>query len=149
MNDYNEGDLVEAVMGETVIRGRLSSAGKYLWVGDSGRTPENIESYGFTVSIIEKAPPKVVLPTEPGFYITAYNDPDVFELYLSGDWFLGDVAISEARVICDGGNQLTRLEPVPETAKKVLDRLDVWEIHEGADSREVFAKVAKEFGVEL
>ena len=68
-NEYNAGEIWEAVKGETVTRGRLHLNGKYLWVGDSGRTPENLESYGFTLSIIEKAVAVFVLPTEPGWYL--------------------------------------------------------------------------------
>ena len=146
MNKYNEGDRVRAEMDSTVIEGSLWGC-EELFVGSSRRTLYALLTDCWTITVIEKALPKVVLPTEPGFYITAYNDPDVFELYLSGDWFLGDQAISEARVIHDGGNQLTRLEPVPETAKKVLEYLEDSAVIDVRDPR--CAGVRARFGVEL
>ena len=48
----------------------------------------------------------------------------------------------------DGGNQLTRLEPVSETAKKVLDRVHDWYTDGGKCEQLTFlAAVAVEFGV--
>ena len=133
MNEYTAGDLVEAVKGETVTRGRLHLNGKYLWVGDSGRTPENLESYGFTLSIIEKAAAVVVLPTEPGLYTTDTRDltrsMPLYQLNENSEWstiwaHMGEQKRAPAEIL-DGiaPKTLTRLEPVSETAKKVLDRV--------------------------
>ena len=133
MTEYTPGDLVEAVKGETVIRGRLHGLGDHLWVGDSGRTPENVESYGFTITVIEKAAPVVVLPTEPGLYTTDIKDlPTSLPLYRlneNGEWstiwaHIGEQTRAPAEIL-DGIKPgiLTRLEPVSETAKKVLDRV--------------------------
>jgi hypothetical protein len=94
-----------------------------------------------------KAHPAVVLPTVDGFYLTAYDEPDVFELNC-GSWYLGDAQISEDRVRHDGGSRLTRLEPVPETAKKVLDALKVQYGENFIDNaNESWNRVAREFGV--
>ena len=140
MTEYTAGDLVEAVKGETVTRGRLKADGDYLWVGDSGRTPENLESYGFTLSIIEKAAAVVVLPTEPGWYLD--KDKDIWTLTDSGTW------IDEWGNLEDPKRwaPLTRLEPVSVTAKKVLDRVrKVWPLYNDRD----LEVLAAEFGVEL
>lgn len=87
------------------------------------------------------------LPTKPGFYITAYVNPDVFELVSDGYWYHGDVPIPKAQVPHDSGNQLRRLEPVSETVKKVLNRVQDWGYDEDrmpiADFME---KVYREFG---
>ena len=126
MTEYTAGDLVEAVKGESVIRGRLIREGLHLWVGDSGRTPENIESYGFTVSVVEKAAAVVVLPTEPGLYRGA--DYKIWRLSKIGNWNLAipgeqPLAIWEAELLIV--LPLTPLAPVSETAKKVLDRVRI------------------------
>ena len=126
MTEYNEGDLIEASKGEDIVRGRLQ---RDTCAGDlyvHGWCIQPLQRDGFTITVIETAPPKVVLPTEPGFYVTAYNDPDVFELTKAGSWFYGSKKIPVDRVIHDGGNYLRRLEPVGETAKKVLDRVLDW-----------------------
>ena len=57
----------------------------------------------------EESVPKVLLPIEPGFYITAYDEPDIFELKNNKHWYLANQEISAERVAHDGGNQLTRL----------------------------------------
>lgn len=145
MTEYTAGDLVEAVKGESVIRGRLKAdeLGLHLWVGDSGRTPENIESYGFTLSIIEKAAAVVVLPTEDGLYLDADGDPwrlmDDRWLYLPGRT-LSRQAFSYA--------PFTRLEPVSETAKKVLGRVGkVWEGYPWFEFPNALDEIARDFGV--
>ena len=119
-NEYTAGDLVEAIKGETVTRGRLKADGDYLWVGDSGRTPENLESYGFTLSLIEKAAAVVVLPTEPGAYGYA-GWSDILILNSLGEWHNQWASRIDVTALENSG--LTRLEPVSETAKKVLDRV--------------------------
>jgi hypothetical protein len=81
-------------------------------------------------SLFVEAPPAVVLPTEPGFYSVGRKaHPYERLLVLREQWFelsaagqstdgyytpnrLAEIAVRE--------NRLTRLEPVPETAKKVL-----------------------------
>lgn len=160
MTEYTPGDLVEAVKGETVIRGRLHGLGDHLWVGDSGRTPENVESYGFTITVIEKAAPVVVLPTEPGLYTTDIKDlPTSLPLYRlneNGEWstiwaHIGEQTRAPAEIL-DGIKPgiLTRLEPVSETAKKVLDRVGkVWEGYPWFEFPNALEAIAREFGAEL
>ena len=162
MTEYNEGDLVEAVKGNTAIRGPLVNIwglGRSLYLKLTlGLVTDiiHLEANGYKITVIEKAPPKVVLPTEPGFYVTAYNDPDVFELTKAGSWFYGPKSIPVDRVIHDGGNYLRRLEPVGETAKKVLKALDDFAEEFGvatSANRRIYNDgwnaVATEFGVEL
>ena len=124
MSDYAEGDYVEVVKGRTRISGVLSTDFSGLRIADAGWSIESLKYEGFTVTTIERAKP--ALPTEPGFYLTDYFYPDVFELNADGNWYYGDDVIAVERVIYDGGNRLTRLAPEPETAKKVLDRVETY-----------------------
>ena len=80
--DFSEGDLVEAVKGETVIRGRLED--KYLsrLISETGWPVDSLKSKGFTVTLIESAANR--LPTEPGMYID--KDDDYWYLKADGDW---------------------------------------------------------------
>lgn len=56
MTKYNEGDLLEAVKGETVIRGRANKATPGdTWVGDSNRLTDVLKLDGFTITVIERA----------------------------------------------------------------------------------------------
>ena len=61
MTEYNEGDLVEAVKGESVVRGRIHQGGEYRgnrgyrYLGDSGALDEVYLKGGWTVTVIEKA----------------------------------------------------------------------------------------------
>lgn len=164
MSEFNEGDLVEAVKGETVIRGRA-------WREPGNGTEPilrltlalssdiaHLTANGYTVTVIEKAAPK--LPTEPGVYVTPSGSQDYLDDYhtdhhevhylnTSGNW-------------CDLGwgaptrdDSLTRLEPVPVTARRVLGKLDAASMHEfkGRDSAhraiydDSWNAVAAEFGV--
>jgi len=68
--------------------------------------------------------PPVVLPTEPGFYMTAYEPPDVFQLVDTGAWFEGQDPITNAKVLHDGGETLTRLRPEAEVAAEVIAEVD-------------------------
>lgn len=108
IDQIREGDLVEAVKGEDVIRGRARLAGEdYMWwIGASGRSAGNLEALGFTLTVVEKAAPP--LPTEPGLYVDKDGDP----------WrFLGGRPLNREWA------PYTRLEPVPETVKRVADYL--------------------------
>jgi len=165
MNEYNAGEIWEAVKGETVTRGRLHLNGKYLWVGDSGRTPENLESYGFTLRLIEKAAAVVVLPTEPGLYTTNIRDltrsVPLYRLNENGEWSTiwpqrGEETRTPAE-IRDGINPETLhpLKPVSETAKKVLDRVRILrhdaEAHDlsGASTRDMLRELINVLAIEF
>lgn len=51
------------------------------------------------------------IPTAPGFYMTRYDNPDVFELTADGKWFHGAEEIPAERVRHDGGADMVRLVP--------------------------------------
>lgn len=120
MSEYNEGDLVEAVKGDTVIRGRISDIGQGPFIDIPDPWTGTLENADFTVTVIEKAAP--ALPTEPGWYLSNGGGGAVY-LGVDGSWSddrnygvnPGEIARKHA--------PLTRLEPVPDTAKKVLDRV--------------------------
>ena len=142
MNAYNEGDLVEAVKGETHIRGKVWGCEEQ-FVGLSRRTIPSLINDGFKITALEKAPPKIELPTEPGYYLDNVRDV----------WIIRH---GESRLRFDGSFDahtelfapFTRLEPVPETAKKVLDRLSSWwEFGPPKQFAAEFNAIAKEFGV--
>lgn len=150
MTEYNEGDLVEAVKGETVIRGRATASyGKHL-LGRSGRIMEELEDNGFILTVIEKAAPKNVLPTEPGIYVT--EGSEVWEkvpLFLLGDqsWqFANGEDASEAAANWGTKAPLTKLEPVPVTAKKVIERFEILHLSDNMWLDDV-AVISAEFGV--
>lgn len=60
MSKFREGDLVEAVKGESVVRGRarrgtFPGAEKYMYLGDSAAIDEVYVHDGWTVTVIERA----------------------------------------------------------------------------------------------
>jgi len=153
MSEYNEGDLVEAVKGERLVRGRV-----YLPAGpfgaeaiEGGGTLRWYESEGFTLTVIEKAAPKVVLPSEPGHYID--HESDLWTVTTNGrgdpEWHhLGNfVPLDQLPRYAP----FTKLEPVSETAKKVLDivRKNQWANLNGEHvlSALVLDSIAADFGV--
>lgn len=151
MSEFNEGDLVEAVKGDTVIRGRLGR------VPDGGSRPVldltiafrsdvlHLEANGYTVTVIERAKPE--LPTERGFYLSC-NGLDVLYQGTDGSWSDDAKYGVEPVEVSRKHAPLTRLEPVPETAKKVLDRLSsFWEFGPPQNFLDEFAAIAAEFGV--
>jgi len=147
MTEYNEGDLVEAVKGETVIRGLLVNIcglGRSLCLKLTlGIETDliHLEANGFTITVIEKAAPVVVLPTEPGAYGYA-GWSDILILNNLGEWH--NQWASRIDVTALEGSGLTRLAPVSETAKKVLDRVrKVWPLYNDRD----LDVLAAEFGV--
>lgn len=83
-----------------------------LWI----RSYSGVIYYSDAWTLFVKVPPRLALPTEPGYYQDRVED--VWTLTKSGKWLAGE----------DPGDPaiwtpLTRLEPVSETAKKVLDRV--------------------------
>ena len=110
MSEYQEGDLIEAVKGESVVRGRLHQgtqpySKQYRYVGDFADVDYYIRQ-GFTVTVLEKAAPP--LPTEPGHYLD--KDGHHWELPSVGE-------------LDPYWAPYTRLEPVPVTVQKVIDYL--------------------------
>ena len=150
VNDFSEGDLIEAsrveVASSTTMRGIVKSNETFgLTLGAQGYEPaiEWLEGHGFTLTLLEKATP--VLPTEWGYY--SDNEGDIWRLNTSGDW----VCI-ESPHIDDNPSAFVpfiRLEPVAETAKKVLDRVleEYRNEHPLRFVSDILPLVAKEFGV--
>jgi hypothetical protein len=88
-------------------------------------------------SLFVEAPPAVVLPTEPGHYLD--NDGELWTM-------IPDFPFREK--LHAKYAPFTRLEPVPETAKKVLDRIKVLYDENFIDNaNESWNRVAREFGV--
>lgn len=148
MSEYNEGDLVEAVKGEEVVRGRLrapeSVNGRYLAIGTNALSTATYEAKGFTLTVIEKAAPK--LPTEPGLYIEsgkAHSYTNIWSLSANGRWLCAAASKYDGRA--EEFAPFTRLEPVPVTAKKVLDEVSKFAWADGFMSQ--LENVAKQFGV--
>jgi len=79
--EFNEGDLVEAVKGGTVIRGRVC------WVDAAVFALGGLPFFPraeWTVTVIEKAKPK--LPEEPGTVIRFRGEFAAWQLFPSGQW---------------------------------------------------------------
>ena len=146
MTEYNAGDLVEAVKGDTVIRGRLNHRAELRPTMALCCDMLYLEANGFTVTLVERATPP--LPTEPGIYSDV--DGDIWLLSLTRVWtILTDE--HRARITDDvapeDGAPFTRLEPVPVTAKRVLDRVRTL-FGAGALILAEVDEIAAEFGVE-
>jgi len=126
MTEYNEGDLVRVEKGEVLHQARLVRSD--LW-GDAtrlflpgflaGKYVELIAEEGFTVTVIEKAKPKVELPTESGFYLS--RDAKLWTLEVNGYW-RDDYDYTRRPDEAEARAPFTRLEPRAVTAKAVLDR---------------------------
>lgn len=127
MSEYNVGDLVEAVKGETKYVGRVFS--DYgLYVGENGPRLAYLEVNGFTVTVLEKAVP--ALPTEHGWYqAEAHGTKYLFQLseHDLGWFYVGNEyqPAPRRRTPNDAESRggLTRLEPVTVTVQKVIDYL--------------------------
>lgn len=133
MIEYNEGDLVEAVKGDTRLTGRLAPElhrGGF-GINGMGWPLKSLKRDGFTLTVIEKAAPKVVLPSEPGVYSPTSRNASVslnnYYLDKTGVWYELESERVPVVSIEDLADFIpfTKLEPVSETAKKVLDA--VWE----------------------
>jgi len=110
IDQIREGDLVEAAKGETIIRGRVNRDGV---VGDSMRRTHGLERNGYTLTVVEKATPppptEPAVPTEPGHYLSAAGF----------HWEIGHGSYTLNPLWAP----YTRLEPVPDTVKRVADYL--------------------------
>jgi hypothetical protein len=122
---YSEGDLIEATTGENVVRGRLAedTCSGDLWV--HGWAIKPLQRDGWNITVIEKATPKVELPSEPGVYTD--RGGDMWKLTRNDH---GDIEFSTEGAFINAATvaayaPFTRLEPRAVTAKAVLDRLAV------------------------
>ena len=114
MAKLNAGDLVEARKGETRIVARLVWSGDCLFFDGWGAGVLSAVDQGFTLSLVEAATPP--LPSEPGAYMTVDGDVLTLDKPLLG-WACGSLSISAKSIELP----LTKLEPVPDIAKKVID----------------------------
>ena len=108
------GDLVKLERGDEVLIFRVSGVNSVThWISGAG---------GW--SLFVQSPPAVVLPTERGAYHTSTGS--LFVLNAKGDWLdfsLGGGGVNNRAANNPAYHPFTRLEPVPVTAKKVLDRI--------------------------
>lgn len=133
MTEYNEGDLVEAVKGESVIRGYLDSY-RDIVTENVTHTPHFLAECGWTLTVIERATPP--LPTEPGWYMARYGEPNYTILQLCFDTDCRESAsgphwyhpkqdrVLSTEDLTDHYLPLTRLEPVPVTHARILPSLE-------------------------
>jgi hypothetical protein len=133
------GDLVKFENGENILivraEGVALSGGWISWSGDVCIW----KRVGW--SLFVEAPPAVVLPTEPGWYLD--KDYCVWKLESDGWYFDSErVQYNSARLDAP----FERLEPVPETAKKVLDKINPFI---AISCWHHLVRVAAEFGVTL
>ncbi len=153
-NAYAVGDLVEATKGEERLSGRLVEEFSILKFhsGFHWHFPGDLARHGWTITVIEKAKPKVELPTEPGLYegalypVRAGYGP--YRLSLGGKWFEGGEPLTRERA--RDFSPFTRLEPRAVTAKAVLDAVDRIGHIDGDSAinlRHGLKSVAAEFGV--
>lgn len=140
---FNEGDLIEATKGDTVIRGKAwNDCTGTLNIGGTGWSVERIEARGYAVTLIEKAAP--ALPTEPGVYRSRTGE--LWAIEGEGErlkW------VGEDFIRVDPNNYVPfiRLEPVADTAKKVLDRFDAVFNASFISPGDVLNQLREEFGV--
>jgi len=154
MNEYNEGDLVEAVKGETVFRERLKSDdGSRLYMPTMRGGPHvlNLAGMGYTVRVIEKAEEKVELPSEPGIYVSRKDGtPVIIHKLTDGRWVNADDTFYMDDDMVERWLPLLLLEPRAETAKAVIEAVKQIP-HVDGDSRinlrHGLLAVADEFGV--
>ena len=143
--NFNVGDLVEAVKGELVIRDRATVKGYRLALGAMGWSLRDLRLNGYTLSLVEAATPP---PTEPGIYADIEGDP--WKLNATTDdyearWSFGNEYKTRAQV--SQHVPFTRLEPVPDTARKVIDATIRTFNSKGGNIVDALISVSQEFGV--
>jgi len=139
MKTLSEGDLIEATLGDTVLRGRLN---RFEQMPGVGRTPASLDLDGYRVRLIEKAVP--ALPTEPGFYLDDLGY--CWSLEREGNWRWGGETYD---TVPAHHLPIQKLEPVADTAKKVLERVELILSAGGIHALpNAFGGLAKEFGIQ-
>ena len=149
-NSYGRGDVVSLQFGNTdsVITGTLK--GGDLFVGDSKRTLYALLVDKWTITMHKEFVPEVVLPTEPGTYATYVDSsrPQIIHKLNDGRWANANQNYYMTDKMVAHCLPLTRLEPVSETAKKVLDRVNGWWAHDEHRGLPIFLSALRaEFGV--
>jgi len=140
MCEFNVGDLVEARKGELVIRDRVVMKSYGLALGAMDWSLSGARLNGHTLSLVEAATPP--LPTEPGAYMTVDGDVLTLDKPLLG-WACGSLSISAKSLELP----LTKLEPVPDTAKKVIDATIRTFNSKGGNIVDALISVSQEFEV--
>ena len=136
------GDLVELVNGDNVlivtVTGTNSSGSPWIIFGGGGLAEK---SKGWTLYVQAKP---VELPTELGFYVDKFG----------GLWTLSRGGWSNTGLFYSFSDMshcspLTKLEPVPETAKKVLDAVKAafWGFGTVSSAEAALVELRAEFGV--
>lgn len=134
MNEYNEGDLVEAVKNKERLTGLLvrDDAGPLKFrAGFHWHFPRDLVNHDFTITVIERAKPKAILPTESGYYAGFDEAADTEILVMVST--AGRVYLPNASKHLGVGDLLgdperfapyVKLEPRAITAKAVLDEFE-------------------------
>jgi len=112
IDQIREGDLVEAVKGkrratDVATAAKYSEGDLFLSVMSGHPYLSQLEAEGWTFTVVEKATPPP--PTEPGHYLDRDGD----------HWEVSSVHTQLAPSLAP----YTRLEPVPDTVKRVADYL--------------------------
>lgn len=139
MSDYNEGDLVEAVKGEDHRIGRVTVPGTHQRM--QGYCLHRYKEDGWTVTVIERAKP--ALPTAEGWYLDRQGD--CWHLNASGSWYCPSSPSDDARP--QVYVPFTRLEPVADTAKRVLAAIAARTVMHCDGCAGHVTDIAHEFGV--
>lgn len=145
---FSEGDLIEATNPDgAALTGRLGRRedgdlylGCYQWTFPTWVK----ENAGFNnIKVIEKAAP--ALPTEVGFYLNRYGQLWTYE---KNGWWRDDHDAYRSDDAAREVAPFTRLEPVADTAKKVLDFIgSSWEFGAPSNVLSALKDAATEFGV--
>ena len=152
------GDLVRVVNSNGMLTGEVIDRYTYLNRDDvralvilADNLEDSVTVHRDSWQLSVPAKPAVVLPDEPGIYVS-HNEPPspvIIHKIVDGRWVDADDEnyLTEAGVIAL--MPLTKLEPVAVTAKKVLDRLErIAAINDDFFSPELaISNLRKEFGV--
>ena len=142
--DIRKGDSIRVEY--TDYKGRIIAS--EFWA-DSDWYDYSVGAEGNTYFLLDRPVPPVALPTEPGYYIAKSRLPWMLEVNAHGEieWFFG--GSFKATNFAAEFAPFTRLEPVADTAKKVLDRvLEAYQNeHPQRFVSDVLPLVGKEFGV--
>jgi len=125
--EFNHGDLIEAVKGDDLLRGRgwFDCSGPMM-VGSSGCSTDGLTTRGYTVRVIEKAKPP--LPSEPGITIR-WESPYCMHLAIlekADQWLHCERTYTNAQMVVriadtvQGDYAFTPLRPAAEVAAEVI-----------------------------
>jgi len=118
--DFREGDLVEAHKGKRIVTDevtRTSNGQLYLGPATDGWALHWYRENGFELELLDRPEPE--LPTDNGAYYDRHGRP--WSL-VDGAWYYGGKRWAPTDITDYA--PFTRLEPVQETAKRVLDWVD-------------------------